>query len=136
MKLIVNNQDPAFLEREGKLAEAAEGYEKVISEHPLNARAYDRLMIVYRKLKEPEKELKTIETAIRHFEESFKKNQTTNKRVVSLSRSLLKATGLADKKGNNLYEPGELSRWKKRKDLLLKKLKSRSAKRKKALKKD
>jgi tetratricopeptide (TPR) repeat protein len=137
MKLIVNSQEPAILEKEGKLEEAAEGYEEILKDHPLNSRAYDRLIIVYRKLKEYNKELATVERAIKHFEEKFNKEQPAyNKRVATLSKALLKATGLSDKKGNNLYQPGELLRWKKRKDLLIKKLKSSAAKRKKVLKKD
>src|SRR5689334_2820817 len=137
MRNIGVNASPENLEKEGLLEEAAEGYEKIISEHPLNLRANDRLMIVYRKLKEYKKELQTVERAIDRFEEHYKKHQPIhNKKIATLSKALLKATGLADNKGNNIYEPGELMRWKKRRDLLLKKLKAASIKRKKGLKKD
>ena len=37
--------------------EAAELYQKVIKRHPLQAHAYDRLMIIYRKLKKYKEEL-------------------------------------------------------------------------------
>jgi len=137
MRNVGVNASAENLEKEGLLEEAAEGYEKIISEHPLNTRANDRLMIVYRKLKEYKKELQTVERAIHHFEENFKKHQPEyNKKVASLSKALLKATGLADKKGNNIYEPGELMRWKRRRELLLKKLKRSTSKRKRGLKKD
>ena len=96
--------------------------EKLIREHPGNTNGYNRLMILYRKQKEYKKELRLIDTAIRVFEEKFRKKQPRfNKKVTSLSKALLKATGLADKKGNNIYEWGELAKWKKRKELLLRK---------------
>ena len=137
MKLIANNQEPAILEKEGKLEDAAEGYEHILKEHPLNLRANDRLMIIYRKLKQFDKELQTVEKAIAAFEEKFNTDKKTyNKRIAALSRSLSKATGLLDKKGNNLYEPGELAKWKRRRDTLLKKLKKKKAAVKKGLKKD
>lgn len=103
------------------LAGEAKLLEKTIHDHPANNKALNRLMVVYRKLKEPKKELKVINAAIKAFEEKFKKQQPVyNKKITSISKVLLKATGLADKKGNNLYEPGDLSKWRKRKTLLLK----------------
>lgn len=103
------------------LPEEARLLEKTIHDHPSNDKALNRLMVIYRKLKEPKKELKLINAAIKTFEEKFKKRQPVyNKKVTAISKALLKATGLADKKGNNLYEPGDLSKWRKRKALLLK----------------
>jgi hypothetical protein len=114
------------LEHEGEWALAADAWKKVISVHPLKARAYDRLMIIYRKLKEYNKELKIINAAIRQFNKKHKDRQPSfSKKVNLLSRALLKATGLADKKGNNIYQPDEVSRWQKRKELLLKRINGR-----------
>jgi hypothetical protein len=106
------------------LANEAKELEAVIAENPLHTKALDRLMVVYRKLKEPAKELKVINTAIKEFEEKFNERQPAfNKKIETLSRALRKATGLADKKGNNLFQPGELTRWKRRKALLEKRRK-------------
>ena len=103
------------------LSEEAKLLEKTIRSNPGNNKALNRLMVIYRKLKEPTKELKVINTAIKTFEERIKQRQPVyNKKIATLSKALLKATGLADKKGNNLYEPGDLSKWRKRKALLLK----------------
>ena len=100
--------------------------EQLLKEQPSNEKAYDRLMVLYRKLKEPKKELKIINAAIKVFEEKYVKRQPGfNKKIETISRALRKATGLADKKGNNLFEPGELTRWKKRKALLQSKMKNK-----------
>lgn len=103
--------------------EEALSLEKLIKSHPTNERAYKRLMVIYRKQKEYKKELAVINKAIRSFEEKFnRKKPAFNKKVAALSKALLKATGLADKKGNNLYEPGELAKWRKRKVIVSKKI--------------
>ncbi len=105
------------------LREEAIGLEKLIRSQPGNEHAYTRLMIIYRKLKEYKKEITIINTAIKVFEEKFRKKQPVfDKKVTALSKALLKATGLADKKGNNMYEYGELSKWRKRKALVMKKI--------------
>ena len=106
------------------LDESAKKWEKVIREHPTNAGAYDELMKIYRKQKDLKKELRTLNTAIRVFNQTFRKKQPVfDRKVVLISKKLLKATGLADKKGENIYQLGELARWKKRKTLVEKRLK-------------
>jgi tetratricopeptide (TPR) repeat protein len=106
-----------------ELLDSVKAYEKIIREHPTNAQAYDKLMIIYRKLKDYKKELRVINAAIKSFEETFEKKQPDfNQKVLSISKKLLKATGLADKKGNNIYLPGELAKWKKRKELVMKRV--------------
>lgn len=110
---------------ESLLAEAARKEEQIIREHPTHGDAYSRLMTIYRKQKNYKKELQVINKAISTFEDLFKKKQPAfNNKVAALSKALRKATGLADSKGNNLYELGDLARWKKRKLLLQKKMKS------------
>ena len=37
-------------------------------------------------------------------------------------KALLKATGLADKKGNNISQPDELKKWKRRRGTVMKRL--------------
>jgi hypothetical protein len=122
MKLVHLNKEP--IKKDDTEAEIL-SLEKTIRDHPTNERAYQRLMILYRKQKNYKKELKTIDTAIRTFEAIFKKRQPTyGQKVKALSKALLKATGLADKKGNSLYQAGELTRWKARRQTVLKKLAS------------
>ncbi len=124
MKVVHLNKEKEAGTGTGQAEEAAL-LEKSIREDPGNEKTLNRLMILYRKLKEPAKELKLINKAIKIFEEKFKKRQPVyNKKITAISKKILKATGLADKKGNNLYEPGDLTKWKKRKATLLKKVKA------------
>jgi len=110
-------------EREGEFPEAVKSYHQFLKLHPLHSETYDKLMRLHRDLKEYEKELAVINKAIREFEAAEKKRQPKyNAKVHSLSKALLKATGLADEKGRNIYQSPELKRWKKRRETVMKKL--------------
>jgi tetratricopeptide (TPR) repeat protein len=114
-------------EREGELAEAAAAYEKLVKKKPLNEPAYNRLMMLYRQLKEYKKELRIIKQAITAFENSYKRAQKhPGKKIANLSVALAKSTGLMDRKGKSIYEPGPLARWRKRKMVVEKKVRSAS----------
>ena len=118
--------DAKAKEATGEWKEAAAVYEKLIKLHPLEEKAYDRLMISYRKLKEPKKELQVIKTAIDSFEELYKKNKKTpDKKVIHISKVLQKSMGLLDKKGESLYRPEPIGRWLKRKTVVEKLLKKK-----------
>ncbi len=112
------------LEAQGELDKAAAAFEKAIKENPLNEYAYDRLMIIYRKNKEYKKEKAVIVAGVKAFRQFYKsmEKRHASKKVVSLSNALLKATGLADKKGKPLYEKEPLERWNKRMQIVVKKL--------------
>jgi DNA-binding SARP family transcriptional activator len=136
MKVVHNSQKEAAsasellekaktLEQEREPVRAAELYEKLVKSDPGNEFLYDRLMIIYRKEKEYKKELAVIKAGIKKFEEihqSFIK-LTPSKRITDLSKKLLKATGLADKKGRPLHDREPIARWKKRKEVVEKKIK-------------
>jgi hypothetical protein len=111
------------LEEEDK-QEAIKEYKKIALSYPVNEKAYDRLMILFRQLKSPKDEIYWIDKAIGQFEKRFKKPAIrSNSRIAILSKSILSSTGLTDKSGNALYRPEPVGRWQKRKDLLLKRLK-------------
>src|SRR5688572_27153880 len=77
--------------------------EQIVKAHPTHEKSHDRLMILYRKTGDHHKELRTINRAIKIFEEIFNKRVPVfNKKVKALSTAIAKATGLTDKKGNNL----------------------------------
>ena len=121
MKVVHLNKEP---EKGEDHQSAIKELEQVVKAHPTNEKAWNRLMILYRKTGELIKELNTIDTAVKIFEEVFNKNRPVyNKKIASLSKALSKAMGLSDKKGNSLYEMGELAKWKRRKQTVLKKLK-------------
>lgn len=115
-------------EREGEFEEAIKAYQKFLVIQPYNVEVYNKMMRIYRDLKEYKKELDVINKAIKTFEKHYKERQPSyNQKVASLSKALLKATGLADKKGNNLYQPPELARWKKRRETVEKRLGKKSS---------
>jgi tetratricopeptide (TPR) repeat protein len=110
-------------EAAGEWKDAIALYEQLIKLHPLEEKAYDRIMIAYRKLKEPRKELNAIKSGIDAFEELYKKNKKTpDKKVIRISRALQKATGLLDRKGESIYRPEPIGRWLKRKAVVEKQL--------------
>ena len=136
MKAVHHNKQPGLskteLLKEAKDAEADNDwkeaetlYKEVIKIDPHNEPAYNRLMMICRKQKEPNKELQVVKKAIHSFEDMYASTSKTSadKKVSRISNALLKAMGLADKKGKPLYLPGPLAKWKKRKDVLEKKLK-------------
>ena len=108
-----------LLEKTNKQSAIAE-YKKIVAAYPLNEEVYDRLMILCRQLKESNEELRWIGRAINTFEKSFagKNKVKDSSKINSLSRSILKSTGLVDKKGIALYQPQPIGRWKKRREQL------------------
>jgi DNA-binding SARP family transcriptional activator len=112
-------------ERKGEIENAVDSYEKVIKKDPLNEYAYDRLMIIHRKNKEYKREKAVIISGIKAFQQFYGTalKRPATKKITTLSNALLKATGLADKKGRPLYEREPLGRWSKRKQVVEKKMK-------------
>ena len=104
------------LEQDGELEKAAVILERLIKKEPLNENAYNRLMIIYRKNKDYKNELAVIKKGVDNFERSFKtaSRVKVTPKIATLSKSLLKSLGLADKKGKVLYEREPLGKWKKR----------------------
>ena len=114
-------------EADGKLELAARLYEQAVKEKPVDEFPYNRLMIIYRKLKSYKDELRVINAGIKNFQEAHKKKAQgsvrKNSTISRLSTALMKSAGLLDKKGNLVYEPGPIDKWKKRKLVVEKKLK-------------
>ena len=99
-------------------------YQNIIKKSPHQQKAYDRLMILYRQQKDYKKELQIINTAIKIFEKLYAPTKSKGKKVNTISDQLNKSLGLIDKKGKTLYEQKPLSTWKKRREIVLKKIKT------------
>jgi tetratricopeptide (TPR) repeat protein len=136
MKVVHKNKEHVELKEGWALARQYESdddpkaaihiYRELLKQQPTNPRIYERLMILYRKTKESNKELEIINKAITVFERQFSKKMTpANTKVASLSNSLMKMTGLADRKGKAFYLPEPLAKWQRRKELLEKKMKKK-----------
>ena len=112
-----------LLEKEGNTKDAIHLYEAALKKHPQNVYVYDRLMILYRKEKAYRKELSLIAKAIGKFKNLYQPEKNGHsKKVTSLSKSILHAVGLTDKKGLALYQPQPIARWEKRKKTVNQKL--------------
>ncbi len=98
-------------------------YEEAIKRNPLTEKAYDRLMILYRKQKDYKKELQLINSGIKAFESFYKSKKSGSKKIADISKKLNRSFGFTDKKGNAVYDPEPIARWKKRKITVEKKIK-------------
>jgi tetratricopeptide (TPR) repeat protein len=116
-------EKPDALQEKEDPAAAVKTYEAILKKDDLNINAYNRLMIVYRKLKEYKKEATLIRKAITAYEAFYKKHQPSHsKKVISLSKALAKSTGLTGRAGKALYDPEPIAGWKKRLENLKKKI--------------
>jgi tetratricopeptide (TPR) repeat protein len=121
-KIIDKAKDAEALD---KIEEAADLYEQARKADPANEYPYERLMIIYRKLKKYKEELRVINEGIKFFESSQNKSQQLfgkDKKIKELSNALMQRVGLQDKKGKNLYYPQPVAKWRKRKETVEKKL--------------
>jgi two-component SAPR family response regulator len=113
-------------EENNELENAAKLYARAIKAEPHDEQAYNRLMIIYRKLRWYEEELKIIKKGIAAFEELYQKKSERlfgkNEKVARLSNALAKSLGQRGKKTEALYLPEPIPKWMKRQKLVEKKL--------------
>ena len=102
---------------------AIKDYEEAIKKDPLAEKAYDRLMILYRKEKNYKKELQLINSGIKAFESFYKSRKSNSKKIAEISKKLNRSFGFTDKKGISVYDPEPIARWKKRKVTVEKRIK-------------
>lgn len=121
IKKIIEEADDA--EEKEDVSLAKEDYEEAIKKDPLLEKAYDRLMILYRKERDYKSELKLINAGIKAFESFYKSRKTGSKKIAEISKKLNRSFGFTDKKGNAVYDPEPIARWKKRKITVEKRLK-------------
>ena len=99
--------------------QAIKEYKRIALANPTNEEAFNRLMILFRKLKQTKDEIYWIDKAIDNFQQrSYKPLIRANSNIARLSKSIAHSTGLSDKKGNPVYLPPPLNKWFKRKELL------------------
>jgi tetratricopeptide (TPR) repeat protein len=113
-------------EENNELENAAKLYARAAKAEPHDEQAYNRLMIIYRKLQLYEEELKIIKKGIAAFEELYQKKSERlfgkNQKVARLSNALAKSLGQRGKKTEALYLPEPIPKWMKRQKVVEKKL--------------
>jgi tetratricopeptide (TPR) repeat protein len=111
-------------EKDGDMDLAIELYEKAIKQKPVLEQPYDRLMVLYRKEKEYNKEIKVINKGLDVFTETYDKKKAVfsgSGKIAQLSKAILKAVG--GKKGDHNLYPEPIPKWLKRKTTVEKKIK-------------
>ena len=121
IKKIIEEADEA--EQKEDISLAKEDYEEVIKKDPLAEKAYDRLMILYRKEKDYKSELKLINAGIKAFENFYRSRKSGSKKIAEISKKLNRSFGFTDKKGNTVYDPEPIAKWKKRRLTVEKRIK-------------
>jgi len=113
------------LERDGELEKAAPLYEDALKQHPLEELPYTRLMIIYRKLKNYEAELKIINKGLKafqdHYDEKEEKQLKKHPKLEQLSKAFMKTT-TGKTKSSYMYYPEPIPKWTLRKKTVEKKL--------------
>ncbi|CAN5740053.1 hypothetical protein BH10BAC2_BH10BAC2_35390 [soil metagenome] len=108
------------------LPRAASIYEKIVTRQPHNEHGYNRLMMIYRKQGAFNKELQIINSAIRNVTSAYQskgqKLYGNNSAVKNISNELMKSLGLKTASGKYLLELPIVESWKKRKEIVLKKI--------------
>jgi tetratricopeptide (TPR) repeat protein len=113
----------------GNMREALSLYQQIVNNDPLAETAWQRLMILHRKLKDYAGELKIINLALKTFETHARQEQKQwlqqNRKAASVAKSLAKSLGLMDNKGVLKDDNPVLEKWRHRKALVAKRLKKK-----------
>lgn len=114
---------------------AIKAYEENIKEEYTDSFAFEWLMIICRKLKQPKHELRVIKKGISVFIKFNKRQMKASvsarknkKHLTELSNIFMAKAGLKDKKGNSSHHPEPINKWVKRKILVEAKINTAKAK--------
>jgi tetratricopeptide (TPR) repeat protein len=120
------NNEARLAEQDDDLNKAVKLYEQNIKEDYADEFAFERLMIIYRKLKEYEDELRVINRAIKLFQKSMEDHlkhslarHIDGKKLERISNAIMKKSGL---KKEEVHFPDPIDKWIKRKEIAEQKL--------------
>jgi len=116
------------LEKSGDQPGAIKLYQKAATTDPLNVQAWNRQMILYRRYKSKEQEVKLIKTAIDQYKRSADNQQQSwlkeNREKAESTKGLAKALGLLGLNGMPMNNDHTLEKWQTRLYLLEYRLKN------------
>ncbi len=114
------------LEKEGKFKEAIQSYSAAIKRAPTYSAAYNRLMILFRRQKEYNKEIDLINQALQSYEQEIVNDrqqwEKDHSGSADISLKLAKSMGLINEKGLPVHEDPQVLAWRKRLETAQKKL--------------
>ena len=114
-------EDARALELNGEFKAAAKLYEKLYKRSPAKIKIVHRLLVLFRKLKNAEKEISYIDAAIKMNEQYYTAVKKQDTKTIAISKKLNLLLGHTDKKGKNVFKTDEVLKLQKRKVNLLKK---------------
>jgi hypothetical protein len=110
-------------------------YRELNKRMPDDERFYDRLMMLYRRQNMLKNELDVIDRGIKTISAIFHaqgdKLFAQNAAVKRISNALLRSLNLKNANGKYLFDPDKVVQWKKRKEIVLKKITAQKVKRNK-----
>jgi tetratricopeptide (TPR) repeat protein len=129
----VNDKGMKELAAEAKAMEAAGDtksairlYTKLSRLRPSDTGVYHRLAILYRKEEDYANEMQVIDKAIAALQKIYTRTADANSTVKKISARINRAFGMVDRKGNPLFDPEPVIKWKRRKMIVAKKMKSKT----------
>lgn len=124
-------EDARRAEAEERSEEAIAAYNSLLKSDKANPFLYQRLMVLYRKTKDPKAELQIINKGIEALTEDSRrqladslKGRRNKSEVEKLSSAFMRGAGLIDKKGKQTFQPEPIPTWLKRRAVVEKKLKT------------
>jgi tetratricopeptide (TPR) repeat protein len=121
-------QEAAYLESTGNSKEAVKLYQQSLKSQHRDEKAYDRLMVIFRKMKDYKNESLIIQRAIKAFEAFYHdRSIRVSKKIAGASKAIMKALGLTNKKGKPIYMLQPVERWSKRLQWVERKLEKKVA---------
>ncbi len=122
------------LEKSGETTEAIKCYQKATTTNPSNSHAWNRLMVIFRKTRTKDDEVKLIRTAISEYRQSAETKKQDwieeNKQKADSSRELAKVLGMLEPTGLPKSDDGTIEKWQTR--LYLLEYRIKNARKKKA----
>jgi tetratricopeptide (TPR) repeat protein len=120
------NNVARLAEQDGDLNRAVKLYEQNIKKDYADEFAFERLMIIYRKQKEYNNELRVINRGIKVFQQTMEEHlkhsvarHVDGKKLERLSKAIMKKSGL---KKEEFHFPDPIDKWMKRKAIVEDKL--------------
>jgi tetratricopeptide (TPR) repeat protein len=111
------------LEQNGDHRSAARAYEKLLKHSSKKLKILERLLVLYRKLNDVNKEVEHIDAAIKIYGQQYPDKKSSDRKLATISKQLNNLLGHTDKKGKNMLVPPEILKLELRKERLLKKVK-------------
>jgi hypothetical protein len=111
------------LEQNGDHRSAARAYEKLLKHSSKKLKILERLLVLYRKLNDVNKEVEHIDAAIKIYGQQYPDKKSSDRKLATISKQLNNLLGHTDKKGKNMLVPPEILKLEQRKERLLKKVK-------------